>query len=76
MGFWPAAFWTTDPLGPLSDRPDGSLGSAKSLKSECLTASVVGDCAMNCTTVDGRNPAPVDMINIPLFIGFYTTQVV
>ena len=27
-------------------------------------------------TVDGRNPAPVDMVNIPLFIGFYTSQVV
>ena len=26
--------------------------------------------------VDGRNPAPVDMVNIPLFIGFYTSQVV
>ena len=29
-----------------------------------------------CDTVDGRNPAPVDMINIPLFIGFHTSQVV
>ena len=27
-------------------------------------------------TVDGRNPAPVDMVNIPLFTGFYTSQVV
>ena len=27
-------------------------------------------------TVDGRNPAPVDMVNIPLFIGSYTSQVV
>jgi len=27
-------------------------------------------------TVDGRNPAPVDMVNIPLFAGFYTSQVV
>ena len=23
-------------------------------------------------TVDGRNPAPVDVVNIPVFIGFYT----
>jgi len=23
-------------------------------------------------TVDGRNPAPVDMVNIPLLAGFYT----
>ena len=27
-------------------------------------------------TVDGRNPAPVDMVNIPLFARFYTSQVV
>ena len=27
-------------------------------------------------TVDGRNPASVDMVNIPLFTGFYTSQVV
>ena len=27
-------------------------------------------------TVDGQNPAPVDMVNIPLFIGFHTSQVV
>ena len=27
-------------------------------------------------TVDGRNPAPVDMVNILLFTGFYTSQVV
>ena len=27
-------------------------------------------------TVDGRNPAPVDMENPPLFSGFYTSQVV
>ena len=29
----------------------------------------------NLTTDDGRNPAPVDMVNIPLFVGFYTSQV-
>ena len=27
-------------------------------------------------TVDGKNPAPVDMVNIPLFTGFHTCQVV
>ena len=27
-------------------------------------------------TVDGRNPAPVDMVNIPLFTGLFTSQVV
>ena len=28
------------------------------------------------TTIHGRNPAAVDMINIPLFTGFFTSQVV
>ena len=27
-------------------------------------------------TFDGRNPAPVEMVNITLFTGFYTSQVV
>ena len=27
-------------------------------------------------TVDGRNPAPVNMVNVTLFTGFYTSQVV
>ena len=27
-------------------------------------------------TVDGKYPAPVDMVNIPLFTGFYTSQMV
>jgi len=27
-------------------------------------------------TVDGRNPAPVDMVYISLFTGFYTSQLV
>ena len=30
----------------------------------------------NQHTVDGRNPAPVGMVNIPISIGFYTSQVV
>ena len=30
----------------------------------------------HCTTVDGRNPAPVDMVNIPSFTWFYTSMVV
>ena len=29
-----------------------------------------------CHTVDGRNLAPVDMVNFPLFTGFYTTHMV
>ena len=31
---------------------------------------------MSCRTVDGRNPAPVDMVNIQWFTGVYTSQVV
>ena len=31
---------------------------------------------MSEDTVDGRNPAPVDMVHIPLFTGYYTSQVV
>ena len=33
-------------------------------------------CGLYRVTVDGRNPAPVDMVNIPLFTGFCTSQVV
>ena len=29
-----------------------------------------------CHTVYGRNPAPVDMVNVALFTGFYTSPVV
>ena len=29
-----------------------------------------------CNTVDGRNPAPVDMVNFPSFTGFHTCWVV
>ena len=29
-----------------------------------------------CNTVDGQNPAPPRMMIIPLFTGFYTSQVV
>ena len=28
----------------------------------------------NKNTVDGRNPASVDMVNIPLFTGFYASR--
>jgi len=33
-------------------------------------------CLLQGDTVDGRNPAPVDVVNIPLFTGFLTSQVV
>ena len=29
-----------------------------------------------CYTVDGRSPAPVDVVDIAVLIGFYTNQVV
>jgi len=29
-----------------------------------------------CDTVERRNPAPVDMVNIPVFTRFYICQVV
>ena len=33
-----------------------------------------GNMSQEGTTVDGRNPAPADMVNTPLFTGFYTSQ--
>ncbi len=33
-------------------------------------------CVCVCVTVDGWNPAPVDMVNIPLSVGVHTSQVV
>ena len=45
----------------------------RQLKRECWCREVIG------ATVDGRNPAPVEMVNIPFlqgFIMFYTSQVV
>ncbi len=30
---------------------------------------------MSQQTIDGRNPAPVDIVNIPLSTGFYAFQV-
>ena len=36
------------------------------------TISTVADRIPVVDTVDGRNPAPVDIVNIPLFTGYYT----
>ena len=38
--------------------------------------SIYGHVWYLCYTVDGQNPAPPRMITIPLFIGFYPSQVV
>ena len=49
-------------------------------RKERKRASDWGGCATYARkmddTFDGRNPAPVDMVNVPLFTGFYTSQVV
>ena len=49
-------------------------------RKEWKRASDWGGCATYARkmddTFDGRNPAPVDMVNVPLFTGFYTSQVV
>jgi len=37
---------------------------------------LVSICSKFQGTVDGGNPAPVDMEKLPLFTGFYTSQVV
>ena len=42
---------------------------------EVVTPLITGT-GPTCNTVDGRTPAPVDMVNIPLFTWFYTSQVV
>ena len=34
------------------------------------------NCDFSCTTVDGRIPTPVDMVDIPFFAGFHTWWVV
>ena len=39
-------------------------------------ASSIARSVCQKNTVDGRNPAPVHIIKIPLFTGFYTSQVV
>ena len=42
----------------------------------CQVSAKWSDSDPTVGTVDKRNPAPVDMVNIPLFIGFHTSQVV
>ena len=49
--------------------------SAKKTKKDDMSSWVMEDFFL-IDTLDGRNPAPVDMVNIPLFTGFYTSQVV
>ena len=69
-----------------------SEGNAPPPPSQCLPQEIAGlinrDCRcgpcsgggfgvpVDSHDVDGRNPAPVGMVNIPLFTGYYTSQVV
>ena len=48
------------------------------LSTRCKSDSSSDTCdTLYCfDTVDGWNPAPVDVVDIPVFIGFYTSQVV
>ena len=46
-----------------------------------LVSELPGSCSPSkksldpaCDTVDGRNPAPVDMENLPVFIGLYLSR--
>ena len=41
--------------------------------SELWNSAIIGE---SSHTVDGRNPAPVDMENLPSFTGFHVSQVV
>ena len=41
-----------------------------------LSAKLQATCCERCDTVDSWNPASVDMVTIPLFTGFHTSQVV
>ena len=43
-------------------------------KRDCFLVQWIGEKVSN--TVDGRNPAPFDMVNIPLFTRLYTSQAV
>ena len=56
---------------------DTELGTLKQTCQPLSTnAMYTTPMAMECTTVDGGNPALVDMEKLPLFAGFYTSQVV
>ena len=46
------------------DRAEGSLATAANRRDKRVDGQIWRN------TVDGRNPAPVDMVNIPLVTGF------
>ena len=56
-------------------RPEHKAPSCFTVSGMCSTP-LLESCSYLWNTVDGRNPAPVDRQFIPLFPGFYTSQVV
>ena len=52
------------------------LGSSYSFLFTSISIIIVTYYHSHLNTVDGRNPAPVDMVNIPLFTVYFTSQVV
>ena len=44
--------------------------------SKTFPKSLPENCRIDNDTGDGSNPAPVDMVNVPLFSGFYRSQAV
>ena len=63
---------TTESLKAWSE--DGGVSS--SLGIPWFTVKENGKKPQHGHAVDGRNPAPVDMVNVPWFKGFYTSQLV
>ena len=53
--------------------PDFSVTMFSQGPRHCFSVLI---CRFNKPTVDGRNPAPVDMVNIPLFTRFHACWVV
>jgi len=70
--FWPVA----QENNGLSCDCTASIWEIRSICNDVTWAGTSWTSLFYCTTVDRRNPAPVDMINIPLFTWFYTSQVV
>ena len=52
-----------------SSNQHGAASNTEKLRTSLTHGTLV-------TTVDGHNPAPVEVANIPLFTRFYTSQVV
>ena len=59
--------------------PNASLKKKPASLTAIVDAGLISGVALGGVPVDshvdGRNPAPVDMVNISLFLGYYTSQV-